>query len=261
MNPDGTVPYTGASYTSRSATWRDPNLRNAYIMNWSAGFQFQFKPTWLFSAMYQGTAGVGLQKTWNINQIPLSLALGNDRALQDMIVTTGRQQDYVYYPQFGNVYMQQSTGAHSQYHAAIFQLRKRVTGVWGGSFSYTYSRLNDNQFGASNYYTSAPGVANAGEFAGVVRRHSQIERIVAGHLHRPIQSRVGGALASTAPSTAHQVALDLEEQPLAFTLARCWCGRAATVSISASDCRVDAAIHKSLAMEAKDLEPRWGFGG
>jgi 3',5'-cyclic-AMP phosphodiesterase len=64
----------------------------------------------------------------------------------------------------------------------------------------------------------AHGLANAGEFATVVRRHSQIERIVAGHLHRPIQSRVGGILASTAPSTAHQVALDLQDLPLAFTL-------------------------------------------
>jgi len=64
------------------------------------------------------------------------------------------------YPQFLNVNMSQSTGAHSQYHAGIFQLRKRVTGLWGGSVSYTYSRLNDNQFGASNYYSSAPGLQN-----------------------------------------------------------------------------------------------------
>jgi 3',5'-cyclic-AMP phosphodiesterase len=64
----------------------------------------------------------------------------------------------------------------------------------------------------------AHGLANAAEFANVVRRHTQIERIVAGHLHRPIQSRVGGILASTAPSTAHQVALDLEERPLSFTM-------------------------------------------
>jgi hypothetical protein len=64
------------------------------------------------------------------------------------------------FPEFANVYMQQSTGAHSQYHAGIFQLRKRVTGLWGGSFSYTYSRLNDNQFGESNYYSSAPGLQN-----------------------------------------------------------------------------------------------------
>ena len=65
------------------------------------------------------------------------------------------------YPQFGNVYMMQSTGAHSQYHAGIIQLRKRTTGVWGGNFSYTYSRLNDNQWGESNYYSSSPGVQNS----------------------------------------------------------------------------------------------------
>ena len=64
------------------------------------------------------------------------------------------------YPQFDDIQMLQSTGAHSQYHAGIFQLRKRVTGVWGGNFSYTYSRLNDNQFGEGNYYTSAPGLQN-----------------------------------------------------------------------------------------------------
>jgi hypothetical protein len=64
------------------------------------------------------------------------------------------------FPQFGNVNMQQATGAHSQYHAAIVQMRKRATGVWGGSFSYTYSRLMDNQFGESNYYSSAPGLQN-----------------------------------------------------------------------------------------------------
>jgi hypothetical protein len=56
--------------------------------------------------------------------------------------------------------MLQSTGAHSQYHAGIFQLRKRVSGWWGGNFSYTYSRLKDNQFGEGNYYSSAPGVQN-----------------------------------------------------------------------------------------------------
>ena len=64
------------------------------------------------------------------------------------------------YPQFGNVYMQQSTGAKSQYHAGYVQFRKRSTGLWGGNFSYTFSRLNDNQFGQGNYYSSSPGVQN-----------------------------------------------------------------------------------------------------
>jgi len=38
------------------------------------------------------------------------------------------------------------------------------------------------------------------------------------------------------------------------------CGRAAIVSISASDCRIDAAIHKSLTIAAADAEPRWRSG-
>lgn len=64
------------------------------------------------------------------------------------------------YPQFLNVNMQQSTGARSQYHAGIIQVRKRVTGLWGANVSYTYSRLTDNQFGQGNYYASAPGLQN-----------------------------------------------------------------------------------------------------
>jgi outer membrane receptor protein involved in Fe transport len=78
-----------------------PSLRNPYIMNWSAGFQFQVAPTWLATATYQGTAGVGLVRSWNINQIPLSIALGNDRALQDKVFAA--QQNYLLYPQFGSV--------------------------------------------------------------------------------------------------------------------------------------------------------------
>lgn len=62
------------------------------------------------------------------------------------------------FPQFQDVEMTQSTGAHSMYHAGIIQLRKRATGVWGGNFSYTYSRLKDNQFGQGNYYSTAPGL-------------------------------------------------------------------------------------------------------
>ena len=68
-------------------------------------------------------------------------------------------------------------------------------------------------------YMDGHGLANAREFAEVVRRHPQLERVVCGHLHRPIQARVGGTLASTAPSTAHQVALDLGDgNPLMFTM-------------------------------------------
>jgi trimeric autotransporter adhesin len=64
------------------------------------------------------------------------------------------------FPQFLDVNMQESTLARSQYHAGVIQLRKRMSNGWGGSFSYTLSRLEDNQFGQSNYYTAAPGILN-----------------------------------------------------------------------------------------------------
>lgn len=43
----------------------------------------------------------------------------------------------------------------------------------------------------------------------LVRRHPQVEGLICGHLHRSIQARFGGSVAMTAPSTAHQILLDL----------------------------------------------------
>ena len=63
------------------------------------------------------------------------------------------------------------------------------------------------------------GLANADALKAVVSRHPQVERILCGHLHRPIQARWAGTLASTAPSPAHQVALDLtEDAPAQFVM-------------------------------------------
>ena len=45
----------------------------------------------------------------------------------------------------------------------------------------------------------------------LVRRHGNIERATCGHVHRPIQVRWAGTMASIAPSTAHQATLDLHE--------------------------------------------------
>jgi 3',5'-cyclic AMP phosphodiesterase CpdA len=64
------------------------------------------------------------------------------------------------------------------------------------------------------------------QLAALVGAHPNIERILCGHLHRSIYTRFAGTVASTTPSTAHQVALDLREdalpefvmEPAAFTL-------------------------------------------
>ena len=58
-------------------------------------------------------------------------------------------------------------------------------------------------------YMDGFGLQNTAGFAEIVARHRQIERIACGHLHRAIDRRFAGTVAGTAPSTAHQVQLDL----------------------------------------------------
>ena len=55
------------------------------------------------------------------------------------------------------------------------------------------------------------GLANPGPLEAVIRRHPQVERVIAGHLHRNIVVRFGGTVACTVPSPSHQVALDLAD--------------------------------------------------
>jgi 3',5'-cyclic AMP phosphodiesterase CpdA len=52
----------------------------------------------------------------------------------------------------------------------------------------------------------------AEELADLVRQHPNVERLMCGHVHRPIQLRWAGTLASIAPSTAHQATLDLRHR-------------------------------------------------
>lgn len=62
-------------------------------------------------------------------------------------------------------------------------------------------------------------LAGSDGLARVIARHPQVERLLCGHLHRPIQARFAGTLASTCPSPAHQVHLDLKPEGLfGFTL-------------------------------------------
>ena len=68
-------------------------------------------------------------------------------------------------------------------------------------------------------HMDAIGLAGRDALAAIIRDHPQVERVLCGHLHRPIQTRFAGTLASTCPSPAHQVALDLEpDGPSAFVM-------------------------------------------
>jgi hypothetical protein len=54
-------------------------------------------------------------------------------------------------------------------------------------------------------------------FAAVIGKHRQVQRIIAGHHHRPITGQVAHAVATVAPSVAHQVELTFDaDDPGAF---------------------------------------------
>src|SRR2546422_5671459 len=58
--PDGSAPFVGTNFSSRNASWIDPNVRMPYIMNWSGGFQWEFMSNLLLEAIYQGSAAAWL---------------------------------------------------------------------------------------------------------------------------------------------------------------------------------------------------------
>lgn len=61
--------------------------------------------------------------------------------------------------------------------------------------------------------------AGAEEMAAMVRRHGNVESVLCGHVHRPIQMRWAGTVASVAPSPAHQITLALDPAvPLSFIM-------------------------------------------
>ncbi len=62
-----------------------------------------------------------------------------------------------------------------------------------------------------------PGAAR--KFEALIARHPNVERVICGHVHRPMFARFGGTIASAVPAPAHQVALDLrDDAPSVFTM-------------------------------------------
>ncbi|MGG1944105.1 phosphodiesterase [Trinickia sp. NRRL B-1857] len=61
--------------------------------------------------------------------------------------------------------------------------------------------------------------ASAEQLAAIVSRYPNVERVICGHVHRPIFTRFAGTIAAAVPAPAHQVALDLrKDAPSAFRL-------------------------------------------
>ena len=170
LNPDGTVPYTGANFGSRTATWRDPNLRNPYVMNWSAGFQYQPGNTWMVRCHVSGhprawdCSAAGTSTAFRSRS--LSAATGHCR-----ITVFQAQQNYMFYPQFGTINFL-SNFNHNTWHSGNITIEKRYGKglTFNTSFNFSKSLSNDDSLTYYNRQGQGPHrLRSAKEFRRVRR--------------------------------------------------------------------------------------------
>jgi hypothetical protein len=146
------------------------------VQQYSADFQRELAGNMAVTFSYVGARGSNLplggtvDSAININQLdPKYLALGSAALAQTVPnpffgvagagplasqATISRGQLLRPFPQFNNILMLQDTVGVNRYNAGVVELNKRMSHGWALRASYTYSRLMDNQFGESNFYTT-----------------------------------------------------------------------------------------------------------
>jgi hypothetical protein len=150
---NGSAPFVGTNFSSRNASWIDPNIRPPYIMNWSGGVQWQLTGDVVMETIYQGSAGVGLLNNWDINVVPLNVA--SDYATLDNI--RRNVQNFKPYPQFGSIQLYSNFG-HNTYHGGTIRVEHRYAAGLSFNAFYTYSKsLNENEGDGTD--TGASGLA------------------------------------------------------------------------------------------------------
>lgn len=83
----------------------------------------------------------------------------------------------------------------------------------------TVIALHHPPFASGVGFMDEIALAEPQHLAAIVSKHPNVERVICGHVHRPIQARFAGSIASACPSTAHQVVLDLHRgAPAAFIM-------------------------------------------
>ena len=152
LRSDLSSPFVGTNYSSRNIFSMDGNLHPGYVMNWNLSTQYQLGINNLLKFTYQGSAGVDLVESWNVNLFPTSFGAGNP-ALR--AAAFAAPQNYLPYTQFGQI-NQMSNAGHSTYHSGTVQFQKRYSqGLVLNSF-YTFSKAIDD---CDNDYGVCSGVA------------------------------------------------------------------------------------------------------
>jgi hypothetical protein len=137
VNSSGTANFIGTNYSGRGATYIDPSLRNPYTMTWSGGFQWEFLPNHLAEAVYQGSNGVGLFGSVNMNVLPQSIYNSTNATLLSTVYAN--TQAYMDYPQFGTITAYGNYG-HSTYHGLTTRVERRFNSGLSYNFLFTWSK-------------------------------------------------------------------------------------------------------------------------
>ncbi len=141
IRSNGTSPFRGQNFSARNVSYWDPNLRNAYSMNWNGTVQRELAQNYLLEVSYQGSAGVGLIENWNINTFPIDFAR-NNATLQNQVLAAS--QNFRPFPHFGNIMMRSNFG-HSTFHSGTAKLERRYArGMFFSTF-YTFSKAINSQ--------------------------------------------------------------------------------------------------------------------
>ena len=147
--------------------------KSPYVQQYSAEVQREIPGQMAITVGYVGARGDNLgyggssTAFINLNTLtPAQMALGSQLNTQVPNPFFGKAQAGAFsisptiaygqllrpFPEFGDVLAVNPTGAISRYHAVVFELNKRMSHGIGGRFSYTWSRLDDSQFGQGSYY-------------------------------------------------------------------------------------------------------------
>ena len=151
-----TAVYAGTNLSQRNVTYIDPHLRNPYTMNYSGSFQWEFRPNYLAELIYQGSSGVALLGTTNINVLPRSIYNSTDTTLLNTVYAN--TQPYLAYPNFGQI-NETSNFGHSTYNAFVAHLQHRYSSGLSANFIFTYSK---NLVGGAGGDQNLPAGKNGG---------------------------------------------------------------------------------------------------
>jgi len=116
VQPDGSVPFIGSNYTSRTASWWDPNMRMPYVLNWSGGVQWEFAHNWVSKGSIRAVRR-GRDQQLDMNAIPLNISTDTNTLNQIF----QNAQNFKPYRQFGSINLYSNFG-HNTYHGG--------TGAW-----------------------------------------------------------------------------------------------------------------------------------